>query len=236
MSAFSMSTVYLIPAPLHPEATQALPAYLIEAIKECHIFFVENERTTRRYFKKCWKEMVIDDYQWHCTGQPQTEEAFVKAVKSGNTIGIVSEAGCPGVADPGQELIAIAHRHGATVKPLVGPSAVLLALMASGGNGQQFYFAGYLPIEESAREKTIRQLQSAAKKDRTTQLFIETPYRNNQLLAALLQYLQPDTLLCLAVELTGPGEWVRTRTVAEWKKELPDLHKLPVLFLILPDR
>ncbi|MFM7645756.1 MAG: SAM-dependent methyltransferase [Sphingomonadales bacterium] len=231
-----MSTVYLIPAPLDPENLAAIPSYVLDAIKDCTLFFVENERTTRRYFKKYWKEMVIDSYQWHTIGEEPTTAAFVKALGRGDNIGIVSEAGCPGVADPGQELIALAHRHGAIVKPLVGPSSILLALMASGGNGQQFHFYGYLPIEQKAREKMIRQIESAAKKENTTQLFIETPYRNNQLLAALLQQLQPSTLLCLAVALTGPAEWVRTQTVAEWKQQLPDLHKRPVIFLVLPDR
>ncbi len=231
-----MTTVFLIPAPLHSETTAVIPPYVIDAIKQCKIFFVENERTTRRYFKKCWKEMVIDDYAWHTIDEASTKANFLKALQTGDPIGIVSEAGCPGVADPGQELIAIAHQQGASVKPLVGPSSILLALMASGGNGQQFHFAGYLPIEEKAREKTIRQLESAAKKENVTQLFIETPYRNNQLLSSLLKELQPNTRLCLAVDLTAPGEWVRTKTVAEWKKQLPELHKLPVIFLILPDQ
>lgn len=231
-----MTTVYLIPAPLHPEATQVLPAYVMDAVKECNVFFVENERTTRRYFKKCWKEMVIDAYTWHTIGEPSTAAAFLKALQANDVIGIVSEAGCPGVADPGQELIALAHRHGAHVRPLVGPSSILLALMASGGNGQQFHFAGYLPIEERAREKMIRQLEATAKKEHSTQLFIETPYRNNQLLAALLKHLQTETRLCLAVELTSSEEWVRTQTVAAWKEQLPDLHKRLVIFLLLPDR
>ncbi len=232
-----MTTVYLIPAPLHSETTAVVPSYVIDAIKQCKIFFVENERTTRRYFKRCWKEMVIDDYAWHLIEESTTLNTFEQALKDkGGPIGIVSEAGCPGVADPGQELIALAHRHGATVKPLVGPSSILLALMASGGNGQQFCFAGYLPIEERAREKKIRQLETAARKERSTQLFIETPYRNNQMLKSLLQYLQPDTLLCLAVDLTGPAEWIRTQTMTDWNRQLPDLHKRPVIFLILPER
>jgi 16S rRNA (cytidine1402-2'-O)-methyltransferase len=220
-----MTIVYLIPAPLHSEAPAVIAPYVLDAIKQCKIFFVENERTTRRYFKKCWKEMVIDEYSWHTIGEPATTTAFLESLQTNDAIGIVSEAGCPGVADPGQELIALAHRHGAIVKPLVGPSSILLALMASGGNGQQFHFNGYLPIEERAREKMIRQIESAAKKENTTQLFIETPYRNNQLLAALLKQLQPSTLLCIAVELTGPAEWVRTQTVVDWKQQLPDLHK-----------
>lgn len=229
-----MSTVYLIPTPLHPEATQVLPEYVLQAIKECKVFFVENKRTCRRYFKKYWKEMIIDEYTWHTIGEPATKAVFINTLKTNHVIGIASEAGCPGVADPGQELVDLAHRHGATVKPLVGPSSILLALMASGGNGQQFQFLGYLPIEDNAKQKMIRRIEFAAKNENTTQLFIETPYRNDQLLRALLKHLQPSTLLCLAVELTGPTEWVCTRTVADWARDLPKLHKRPTIFLVLP--
>lgn len=227
-----MSTVYLIPAPLDPESLKVLPGYVLDAIKDCKIFFVENERTTRRYFKKCWKEMVIDAYQWHCIGEDSTEAAFVKALGSGEHIGIVSEAGCPGVADPGQELISIAHRHGATVKPLVGPSSILLTLMASGFNGQRFQFVGYLPIEESQRMKTIQQLEQSSAKEACTQLFIETPYRNNQLLVSLLKHLHPATRLCIATDLTGTEESIKTRTIEQWRKEVPDLHKRPAMFAL----
>jgi len=227
-----MTTVYLIPAPLHPEATQVLPSYVMEAVKECKVFFVENERTTRRFFKKCWKEMVIDAYTWHTMGEPTTTAAFAEALQTNDVIGIVSEAGCPGVADPGQELIALAHRQGATVKPLVGPSSILLALMASGFNGQRFQFVGYLPIEERERIKTLQQLEQSAAKEKCTQLFIETPYRNNQLLVSLLKHLQPGTQLCIATDLTGTTEWIKTRTVEQWRKNIPELHKRPALFAI----
>ena len=227
-----MTTVYLIPAPLHSETTAVVPPYVIDAIKQCKIFFVENERTTRRYFKKCWKEMVIDDYAWHTIDEASTKANFLKALETGDPIGIVSEAGCPGVADPGQELIALAHQQGATVKPLVGPSSILLALMASGFNGQRFQFAGYLPIEESERVKTIQQLEHSAAKEKCTQLFIETPYRNNQLLVSLLKHLHPATLLCIATDLTGSTESVRTRPVEQWRKNIPELHKRPALFAI----
>lgn len=227
-----MTTVYLIPAPLHSEAMQVLPAYVMDAVKECNVFFVENERTTRRYFKKCWKEMVIDEYAWHTIGEPSTAAAFLKALQANDVIGIVSEAGCPGVADPGQELIALAHRQGAHVKPLVGPSSILLALMASGFNGQRFQFVGYLPIEERERIRTLQQLEQSSLTEKCTQLFIETPYRNNQLLVSMLKHLQPTTQLCIAADLTGATEWIKTRTVEQWRKDIPELHKRPVLFAI----
>jgi 16S rRNA (cytidine1402-2'-O)-methyltransferase len=227
-----MTTVYLIPAPLHSEAMQVLPAYVMDAVKECNVFFVENERTTRRYFKKCWKEMVIDEYAWHTIGEPSTAAAFLKALQANDVIGIVSEAGCPGVADPGQELIALAHRHGAHVRPLVGPSSILLALMASGFNGQRFQFVGYLPIEERERIRTLQQLEQSSLTEKCTQLFIETPYRNNQLLVSMLKHLQPTTQLCIAADLTGATEWIKTRTVEQWRKDIPELHKRPVLFAI----
>jgi 16S rRNA (cytidine1402-2'-O)-methyltransferase len=204
----------------------------MEAIKECKVFFVENERTTRRYFKKCWKEMIIDQYEWHTIGEPTTASAFLKALQSNDVIGIVSEAGCPGVADPGQELIALAHRHGATVKPLVGPSSILLALMASGFNGQRFHFAGYLPIEEHERVRVLKQLEQRSASEKCTQLFIETPYRNNQLLVSILKHLHPGTQLCIATDLTGSTEWIKTSTVEQWRKDVPELHKRPALFAI----
>ena len=176
--------------------------------------------------------MVIDDYAWHTIDEASTKANFLKALQTGDPIGIVSEAGCPGVADPGQELIAIAHQQGASVKPLVGPSSILLALMASGLQGQRFQFVGYLPIEESARQRTIKHLESISAKENSTQLFIETPYRNNQLLASMLNYLHPQTNLCIAADLTGPEEFIRTQTVSEWRHETPDLHKRPVIFAL----
>ena len=228
-----MSIVYLIPTVLDEEALNTLPSYVLEAIRDCSVFFVENERTTRRFFKRCWKEMVIDDYQWVRTDDPSAHTLFEQAVKAKKNIGIVSEAGCPGVADPGQDLISLAQDMGASVKPLVGPNSILLALMASGLNGQQFHFSGYLPIEDSAREKAIRQLEQQSAKENSTQLFMETPYRNNQLLAALLKILSPSTRLCIAANITGPQEWIRTKTIAAWKSQpLPDLHKKPVIFAL----
>jgi len=228
------ATIYLIPSQLDDQGFHVLPAYLLDAIKDCEIFFVENERTARRYLKQLWREMVIDDYEWH--GIHKAEEAVVnefrQKVKEGKRIGIISEAGCPGVADPGQRLVQAAQELQATVRPLVGPSSILLALMASGMNGQQFHFHGYLPIDNAQRIKVVRELESDSARRQCTQLFIETPYRNNAMLDTLIKQCKPDTRICVAVDLTGPNEWVRTRTVKQWQNEVPDLHKRPAIFLL----
>jgi 16S rRNA (cytidine1402-2'-O)-methyltransferase len=204
-------------------------------VQQCTHFFVENERTARRFLKLLWKEMVIDDYAW-CTIKEVTTDVntqFAGALQLGKTSGIISEAGCPGVADPGQDLVYIAQQHGAVVKPLVGPNAMLLALMASGLNGQRFQFVGYVPIEVSDRIKAIKQLEAESNAKNCTQLFIETPYRNNQLLETLLKTCQPQTRLCIAVDLTATTESIQTKTVAQWKGTLPQLHKRPAIFLLL---
>ncbi len=229
-------TVYLIPSLLDDRGINAIPPYITEAIKSCRVFFVENERTARRYLKKLWKEMVIDDYEWYTmsdnSGLP---DIFRKKLKEGKNIGIISEAGCPGVADPGQSLVAIAHEMDAAVKPMSGPSSVLLALMASGMNGQQFQFTGYLPIKDPERTKAIKELETESKKKNCTQIFIETPYRNEQLLDALVKACNPSTSLCIAVDLTSPDEWVKTKTIREWKEKKPVLHKRPAIFLLLAE-
>ena len=229
------STVYLIPTVLHEGQIETLPAYLLPAIKKCNIFFVENERTARRYLKILWKEMVIDDYEWQNMKEVNAETIlqFKNAIKQNKTIGIISEAGCPGIADPGQQLVMIAQEMNIAVKPLVGPSSILLALMASGMNGQQFQFVGYLPIESAERSKSIKNLESESKQKNCTQIFIETPYRNNQLLEALLKNCKTNTLVCIACELTSDHEFVKTKSVHDWKKQVPDLHKKPVIFLLL---
>ena len=231
----SASTVYLIPTVLHEGQTETLPAYLLPVIKQCNIFFVENERTARRYLKLLWKEMVIDDYEWQNMKEVNAETIlqFKNAIKQNKTIGIISEAGCPGVADPGQQLVMIAQEMNIVVKPLVGPSSILLALMASGMNGQQFQFVGYLPIDSAERSKSIKNLESESKQKNCTQIFIETPYRNNQLLEAVLKNCKPNTFVCIACELTSDHEFVKTKSVQDWKKQVPDLHKKTVIFLLL---
>lgn len=229
-----MALVYLIPAPLQEDTLTALPAYILAAIKDCSVLFVENERTTRRYLKKWDKQIVIEDFEWHVMGKENTHylTQFQKQLKTNRNIGIISEAGCPGIADPGQLLIEAAHRAGATVKPLVGPSSILLALMASGLNGQQFQFHGYLPIEQGKKIKKIRQLEDLIRQNGSAQIFIETPYRNNQLLETLLNHCQPTTRLCIAADLTAPTEWIHTDDIKTWKQKKIDLHKRPAIFLL----
>lgn len=226
--------VYLIPSVLAEGITETVPAYVIEAVKKCQVFFVENERTARRFLKSVWREMVIDDYNWYTIHKAETEvmNTFVQHLKGGKTIGILSEAGCPGIADPGQLLIAKAQELQVQVKPLVGPSSILLSLMASGLNGQSFRFNGYLPIDATERRKALVQLEEEAVKKETTQLFIETPYRNDALLKDILQACRPTTRLCIAADITAATEMIATRTIQDWKKAIPALHKRPVIFLL----
>jgi 16S rRNA (cytidine1402-2'-O)-methyltransferase len=230
----SIGNVYLIPSFLYDDAVETIPFYVAEAVKECHVFFVENERSARRYLKKIWREMVIDDYQWFTIHKAELEvqHQFIDLLKEGKNIGIISEAGCPGIADPGQVLVEAAQKLNATIKPLVGPSSILLALMASGMNGQCFQFNGYLPIDSTARKKMIRELETDSAKRNCTQIFIETPYRNNQLLGDILQSCKDETKVCVAVDITAPTESIKTKTVKQWKKEVPDIHKKLCIFLI----
>lgn len=229
--------VYLIPSLLAEDSLAAIPEYIITAIKECQVFFVENERTARRYFKQLWKnylpdqDIVIDDYEWHVIAK-ETISDFRNGLKEGKNIGIVSEAGCPGVADPGQSLIAVAQEMGAVIKPLVGPNSILLALMASGMNGQQFQFVGYLPIDNHLRTKAIKELEIESSKKKCTQIFIETPYRNNQMIDSLLKTCSGKTKLCIAVDITGKNEWIKTMSITDWQDNKTDIHKRPAIFLL----
>ena len=229
-----LGKVYLLPMLLHEEGFDSMPSDVLTWIQQCDAFFVENEKTARRYFKKLWKEMVIDNYTWHAIHKVENEQihAFLQLLKQGKNIGILSEAGCAGVADPGQILVAAAQELGAIVKPYTGPSSLLLALMGSGMNGQNFHFHGYLPIDALERKKKIQTLETEIKQTGVTQLFIETPYRNNQLFEAIVQNCHPSTKLCVAMELTGPDEWIKTQSVANWKNSKPELHKKLVVFLL----
>ena len=230
----TLGKVYLLPMLLHEEGFDSMPSDVLTWIQQCDAFFVENEKTARRYFKKLWKEMVIDDYTWHAIHKVENEQihAFSQLLKQGKNIGILSEAGCAGIADPGQILVAAAQELGAIVKPYTGPSSLLLALMGSGMNGQNFHFHGYLPIDALERKKKIQALETEIKQTGVTQLFIETPYRNNQLFEAITQNCHPNTKLCVAMELTGPNEWIKTQSVANWKNSKPELHKKLVVFLL----
>jgi 16S rRNA (cytidine1402-2'-O)-methyltransferase len=230
----ALGKVFLLPMLLHEEGWEAIPKDVSVWMQSCDAFFVENEKTTRRYFKKIWKEMVIDDYQWFPIHQVEATQvdAFVQLLKSGKTIGIVSEAGCAGIADPGQILVGAAQKLGAIVKPYIGPSSILLSLMASGFNGQGFTFNGYLPIDAAERKKKIQQLEQIVNSNGIAQLFIETPYRNNQLLEAILQACHPNTQLCIGVDITGPNESIKTATLQYWKNNKPELHKRLAIFIL----
>jgi len=229
-----MTTVYLIPCVLADNAIDTIPAYVLPAIKSCQVIFAENERTARRFMKSLDREIIIDDFEWFTIHKSEEEQLdiFRKKIKEQKTIGIISEAGCPGVADPGQRLIEAAQDMQCSIRPLVGPSSVLLALMASGMNGQQFEFVGYLPIDNLERSKKIKELEQASARHDSTKIFIETPYRNNQLLENLLQNCSPSTRICLAINITSKDERIQTQTVSAWKNKKPELHKLPVIFLL----
>lgn len=238
-----MSVVYLIPSTLQEEGQGAIPPYILDAIKNCQVFFAENERTTRRYFKLLWKEMVIDQFEWvnmndnnKKDDQKDITDIFKQNLRENKNIGLISEAGCPGIADPGQVLVEIAHQMNAEVRPLAGPNSIILALMASGMNGQHFQFAGYLPVDNLQRIKAIKELETESAKKNLTQIFIETPYRNNQMMEAILKTCNPSTKLCVAAELTGKNEWIKTRRISDWQKNKPELHKKPAIFLIYAEK
>lgn len=226
--------VYLIPTVLYDDAIETIPAYILDAVKDCQVFFVEQEKTARRFLKKLWREMVIDDYQWFAIHRVEetVKASFLQCLRDGKNIGIISEAGCPGIADPGQLLVEAAQQHNITVKPLTGPSSLLLALMASGMNGQCFQFHGYLPIDALERKKKIKALEEDSRKRNCTQLFIETPYRNNALIKDVLDSCHEATRFCIAVDITAPSESIRTQSIRQWKSSVPDIHKRLAIFLL----
>jgi 16S rRNA (cytidine1402-2'-O)-methyltransferase len=227
--------VYLVPSFLSENAVDTIPQYVLTAVKSCEVIFAENERTARRFLKSMDKEIVIDNFEWHPIHKVEEEQIniFKEKLKAGKNIAVISEAGCPGIADPGQILIAAAQKMNAEIKPLVGPSSILLALMASGFNGQNFCFLGYLPIDNAERIKKIKQIEEESLRRKCTQIFIETPYRNNKMLETLLQNCHTTTRLCIAGELTSANEFIKSKSIADWKKENIDLHKKPVIFLIM---
>lgn len=229
-------TLYLIPVPLAEEAgAQSFTPYLVNTINSIKEYIVENEKTARKFLKLAGltipqSELLIHDYSKHNRDMGKAD--FFKGLQTGNDVGLMSEAGCPGIADPGAEIVDKAHRMGIKVVPLVGPSSILLALMASGFNGQSFTFHGYLPIDKVQRSKKIKELENQAIKFDQTQLFIETPFRNNPLLEEILKTANPRTKLCIACDLTSATEFVQTKTIAEWQKKVPELHKRPTIFLL----
>ena len=228
------ATVYLIPIAIAEDGYDAVPAYISDKIELCEIFFVENLRTARRAFKRIHKSFDIDARTWFEIGQKETSYVaeFKKAIEQHKTIGIVSESGCPGIADPGQRLVEIAQQLGAVVKPLSGPSSLLMALMASGMNGQSFSFNGYLPIEPRIRESKVKELEKKCIQEQSSQMFIETPYRNNQMMSSLLKACQSNTRLCVAFNISSSAEWIRTKSIKEWREDVLEIPKEPVIFIL----
>ncbi|MDO5105739.1 SAM-dependent methyltransferase [Capnocytophaga sp.] len=231
-----MSHIYLIPNLLGESPSQnVLPEHITKVVRSLTHFIVENEKSARKFIKqiapeKSQQELVfftINKHTW-----PEELPSFLKPCASGISMGIISEAGCPGIADPGAEIVKIAHRQQIKVVPLVGPSSILLAMMASGFNGQNFAFNGYLPIEKSERKKTIKLLEKKAKENNQTQIFIETPYRNDKMFADLTETLHPETLLCIACDITLESEQIETKSVAQWRKTTVSLQKRPAIFII----
>ena len=229
-----MSHIYLIPNLLGDSTLSVLPSQIEEVVQTLNYFIVENEKSARKFIKRIAPDKVqadlriavIDKHQLHNDMLP-----FITPCLEGISAGIISEAGCPGIADPGADIVRLAHQKGLKVIPLVGPSSLLLAMMASGLNGQNFAFNGYLPIDKQQRKSSLKALERKAQEGQS-QLFIETPYRNTQLLSELTTTLHDSTLLCVACDITLPTEHIQTLTIRQWRTTSIDLHKRPTIFII----
>lgn len=231
-----LGKLYLIPTTLgEMNPDDVLPATIKRSIDFIDYYIVENEKTARKFIKSIQPEKKQPELKLFLLNKhTETKEhlEFIKPLLEGHNVGLMSEAGCPGVADPGAVIVKIAHEKGIQVVPLVGPSSILLAVMASGMNGQSFAFNGYLPIDKSEKKQAIKGLEKLSFDKNQSQLFIETPYRNNKLLEDILQTLQPNTNLCIACDITLPTEYIKTMTVSLWKKQQVDLHNRPTIFII----
>lgn len=230
------TALYLLPVTLGDTAVErVLPSYNREVILQIRYFIVEDVRSARRFLKKVDASIDIDKltfFELNKHTQPEVISGYLQPLLEGHSMGVVSEAGCPAVADPGADVVAIAQRKRLKVVPLVGPSSIILSVMGAGFNGQNFAFNGYLPIDPSERARRIKELENRVYSEDQTQLFIETPYRNRKLLEEILHVCRPQTRLCIAANITCEGEYIRTRTVKEWKGRLPELNKIPCIFLI----
>ena len=226
--------MYLLPTSLGGDnVSEVLPDYVIEVTRSLSTFIVEDVRTARRYLSKLGMPLAIDELRFSELNEHSTfqeVQALASILDGDVSVGLMSEAGVPAVADPGAHLVAIAHQKGVEVIPLVGPSSIVLSLMGSGMNGQNFAFVGYLPIKPNDRVKRIKQLEQRSREEKQSQFFIETPYRNNKLLESLVSTLQPDTLLHISADLTMDSQLVTTKRAREWKNKMPDLHKRPSIF------
>lgn len=229
-------SLFLIPVPLADNTpAKSFTPYLTDTINHINEYIVENSKTARRFLKEAGlktpqSELIIHDYGKH--NRDSNINEFFIGLLDGKDVGLMSEAGCPGIADPGAEIVAFAHQKGIKVIPLVGPSSILLALMASGFNGQSFTFHGYLPIDKVQRANRIKELEALAERYNQTQIFIETPFRNNPMLEEILRSCKPETRLCIACDLTSEDEFIQTKSIGEWKSKIPELHKRPAIFLL----
>ncbi len=230
------TALYLLPVTLGDTSIESvLPSYNKEIILQIKHFIVEDIRSARRFLKKVEREIEIDTLNFYPLNKhtsPEDISGYLKPLQDGFSMGVISEAGCPAVADPGADVVAIAQRKNLKVIPLVGPSSIILSVMASGFNGQSFAFNGYLPIEAGERAKTLKLLEQRIYGENQTQLFIETPYRNNKMAEDILRTCRPQTKMCIAANLTCEGEYIKTRTLRDWKGNVPDLSKIPCIFLL----
>ena len=230
------TALYLIPVTLGDTAIEkVLPSYNKEIILGIKHFIVEDVRSARRFLKKVERSINIDELTFYTLNKhtsPEEISGYLKPLLGGESMGVISEAGCPAVADPGADVVAIAQRKNLKVVPLVGPSSIILSVMGSGFNGQSFAFHGYLPIEPAERIKRIKVLEQRIYTENQTQLFIETPYRNNKMMEDIVKNCCPQTKLCIAANITCEDEFIKTKTVKEWQGKLPDLSKIPCIFLI----
>jgi 16S rRNA (cytidine1402-2'-O)-methyltransferase len=230
------AALYLLPVTLGDTPVDAvLPPYNRQVIGAVRHFIVEDVRSARRFLKRVDAGIEIDSLSFFILNKHTTPEEIstcLQPLMEGHPMGVLSEAGCPAVADPGADVVAIAQRKGLRVVPLVGPSSIILSVMGAGFNGQSFAFHGYLPIEAEARGRKIKELEQRVFRDDQTQLFIETPYRNDRMMQDLLQHCSPKTRLCVAANLTCEGEFIKTKTIGEWRAALPALAKMPCIFLL----
>jgi 16S rRNA (cytidine1402-2'-O)-methyltransferase len=231
-----MPSLYLIPTSLGDTAFERiLPSYNTAVVSALKFFIVEDIRSARRFLKKTNPEIIIDElvfFELNRHTQQSEISSFLKPMHGGSDVGVISEAGCPAIADPGADVAALAQEYGYTVVPLVGPSSILMALMASGFNGQSFAFTGYLPIPQNDRAKTLKKLEGRVYSESQSQIFIETPYRNMKLFEDILQTCQPATKLCIAADITLETEFIKTKSIRDWKKQHPDLNKRPCIFIL----
>ena len=230
------SALYLIPVPLSEGAVEnVLPASNLALVGEIKHFVVENVRSARRFLTKCDRSINVDEltfYELNRHTDPNAIADYLQPLERGEAMGVISEAGCPAIADPGADVVAIAQRKGLKVRPLVGPSSILMGLMGSGFNGQSFAFLGYLPIDQGERARKFKEMERLIRNDNQTQIFIETPYRNNKLMAEMCKQLPGNLALCVATDITGAGEKIVTKTVREWAHTKYDFDKVPTIFLL----